>query len=164
MDSNSALILILLVVFIIKKSPPTTTSSPSVPPPVVVTPPPTPPPTQEEPDYPIVSIPPVTTPAQSWFQQARNYKNSNPKGVRFPLLNYYFPVTSVIKEQVQEELQDNQLPTEKKAVLYGVELGFLTAGIDSKQEFKEDLQRNVGHIKSDIRSGKMTPTNFSNFS
>ena len=126
---------------------------------------PTPPPPTEDPPPATtpISIPPVTTPFQSWFTSAKNYKASNLKNQKLPVLDFYFPALTQIKEEIGEELQDNQRGKAgiKGSIYWGTILGLEGSGIDSKTELKEDFQSSLKHLKSDAFSaGKMTYSYF----
>lgn len=154
-DATGALGLLIIFWFLIRRNltssndPPPTTSINNQPvdtsPPSIIS------------TYPPVSIPPVTTnPPQAWWNQAQDYKNQNSQKYKFPVVGYYFPTIRTINEQIQEELSNNQLPTKKQAIEYGILVGFETAGIDSKSDLVDHMIGSMQHLKSDISNGKMT--------
>ena len=115
------------------------------------------PPDPTTPPPPTINLPPPPDPIppeKQWLNQAKSYRNSSTR--KMPLLYYYFPWLSEVAEQVQEELQDNQLPTKGPAIKYGLVVGWETIGMPDKEESASKFRSSLSHLKSDIESGKMT--------
>lgn len=149
------ILLIVLIIWILNQN----SSSSPPPPPVVVDPPPTvtQPPSSSPP--PPISISPVVTPFQSWFNAAKGYRATNSKNQKLPVLDYYFPAFAKIGEQIGQELQDNQRGKAgiKGSIYWGTILGLEGSGIFTKQEAKQDFQASLAHLEYDaFTAGKMT--------